>query len=72
VDEQGCSDFLVSERELSSFKLAIQVASSKVEVTEILHRHDLPEEDFSKVFPDLAKVIQGLPDDPLPPPEHLA
>lgn len=62
MDEQDCGDLLDSLRELHSFQLCIQTAHSKVEVAEILHRHDLSEETFTYRFPDLAKTVQELPD----------
>lgn len=66
MDEQDCGDFLDSLRELSAFELRVQTAQSKVEVAEILHRHDLPEEIFAYRFPDLAKTVQELPDETSP------
>ncbi|AXE86193.1 hypothetical protein [Streptomyces sp. Go-475] len=66
MDEQDCGDLLDSLRELSAFELRIQTAQSKVEVAEILHRHDLPEEFFTQRFPDLAKTVQQLPDETSP------
>jgi hypothetical protein len=66
MDEQHCGDFLDSLRELGAFELGIQTAQSKVEVAEILHRHDLSEEIFAYRFPDLAKTVQELPDETSP------
>jgi hypothetical protein len=62
MGEQDCGDFLSSFQELSSFELRIQIAHSKAEVAEILNWYDLPEEDFTRGFPDLAKKVQLLPD----------
>lgn len=63
MDEQDCGDLLDSLRELGAFELRIQVAKSKVEAAKILHQHNLSEESFSYRFPDLAKTVQGLPDE---------
>ncbi|WP_143658615.1 hypothetical protein [Streptomyces sp. IMTB 2501] len=66
MDGQGCGDFLDSCREVSAFELIIQIAKSKVEVIEILHGYNLPEEDLAENFPNLAKKVQGLPDETSP------
>ncbi|MEV7238199.1 hypothetical protein AB0N06_30935 [Streptomyces sp. NPDC051020] len=65
MDEQDCeSCHLESFRELGGFKLKVQLAASKAEVTGILYEHGLSEEEFSDRFPELAKLVQDLPDDP--------
>ncbi|MFJ8595679.1 hypothetical protein [Streptomyces sp. NPDC093598] len=66
MDEHDCGDFLDSLRELGAFELRIQTAQSKVEVAEILHRHDLSEDTFIHRFPDLAKTVRELPDETSP------
>ncbi|MEU7036545.1 hypothetical protein ABZ958_23090 [Streptomyces sp. NPDC046237] len=63
MHEKDCGDFLVSSRELDSFELAIKTARSKAEVGEILRIYALTEENFVGSFPDLAKSVQGLPDE---------
>ncbi|MCF1596675.1 hypothetical protein [Streptomyces muensis] len=66
MNEQD-SDSLDSLRDSSSFELRIKTAESMVEVLEILHEHDLSEEDFTNRFPVLAKLFQGLPNETAPP-----
>ncbi|MFD7753452.1 hypothetical protein [Streptomyces sp. NPDC059757] len=69
MDEQdGESCYLDSFRELSGFELRVQLAASKAEVAGIRYEHNLSEKEFSERFPDLAKLVQNLPDDP----PHLA
>ncbi|MFB7307999.1 hypothetical protein [Streptomyces sp. NPDC056192] len=64
MDEQdGESCYLDSFRELR-----VQLAASKAEVAGIRYEHNLSEKEFSERFPDLAKLVQNLPDDP----PHLA
>ncbi|MFE5088986.1 hypothetical protein ACFRCI_00975 [Streptomyces sp. NPDC056638] len=65
MDEQDCENcHLESFRELSGFTLRVQLAASKADVAGILFAHDLSEEAFSGRFPELAKLVQGLPDAP--------
>jgi hypothetical protein len=63
MNEQD-SESLDSLRESSAFELAIKTAETKAEVLEILHEHDLSEEDLAERFPVLAKVARRLPDVP--------
>ncbi|MBA4860438.1 hypothetical protein H1V43_03380 [Streptomyces sp. PSKA54] len=64
MDEQDCeSCHLESFRELSGFELSVQLAASKADVAGIIYAHDLSEEEFSDRFPELAKLVQDLPDD---------
>ncbi|MFF9910165.1 hypothetical protein [Streptomyces sp. NPDC013457] len=63
MDEKNCGEFLVSNRELGSFELAIKTARNKAEMGEVLRMYDLPEESFFSSFPDLAKSVQDLPDE---------
>ncbi|MDN3022590.1 hypothetical protein [Streptomyces sp. S.PB5] len=63
MDENCHSDLLHSSRDLSSFYLEIHTAKSKVEIVKILYGYNLSEEAFTEGFPDLAKVVQDLPDD---------
>ncbi|MGW6612328.1 hypothetical protein ACWGA0_02525 [Streptomyces erythrochromogenes] len=58
------SDSLDSLRESSALELSIKTARSKAEVLETIQTYDLSEDDFTKRFPVLAKVTQGLPDVP--------
>ncbi|MFE5489222.1 hypothetical protein ACFQ7Z_04580 [Streptomyces virginiae] len=62
MNEQD-SDSLDSFRESSAFEMTIKTAASRAAVIGILHDHDLNEEDFTKRFPVLAKVVLGLPDE---------
>lgn len=61
MNEQD-SESLDSFRESSAFELAIKMADSKDEALGILPWYGLSEEDFTRRFPVLAKVVQGLPD----------
>ncbi|MET8769658.1 hypothetical protein [Streptomyces sp. NPDC004658] len=61
MDDKDCCFLLLSGRESSAFWLDIHLAASKAEVAEVLHRHNVSEDDFVKEFPDLAKVVQVLP-----------
>jgi hypothetical protein len=62
LDDSDCGFLLLSDRERSALGLDIQQAASKAEAAEVLHRYDVSENDFLKEFPDLAKVVQLLPD----------
>ncbi|MFJ4584407.1 hypothetical protein [Streptomyces echinatus] len=62
MDDNDCGFLLLSHRERSALRLDICRAASKAEAAEVLYRHDISEDDFIKEFPDLAKVIQLLPD----------
>lgn len=64
MNEHGFGDFLDSFRELSAFELAIRTSDSKDKAAEILREYNLSEEFFVKRFPDLAKIVQILPDWP--------
>ncbi|MFC8712118.1 hypothetical protein ACFUCQ_19665 [Streptomyces sp. NPDC057197] len=57
---------LLSQRECSAMALAIFSARSRAEVTNILDRHDLSDDDLLTGFPDLVNVVQELPDESLP------
>ncbi|MEV5850331.1 hypothetical protein AB0M32_51095 [Streptomyces sp. NPDC051985] len=67
MNEQDDDESLDSQRDSSSFWLDMKMASSMAEVRGILHRFDVPEEEFSNRFPSLAKLVQGLPDEAAPP-----
>ncbi|MFB7568899.1 hypothetical protein [Streptomyces sp. NPDC056165] len=62
MDDNDCGFLLLSDRERSALWLDIHRAASKAQAAEVLHRHDVSEDDFAKEFPDLAKVVQLLPD----------
>ncbi|MFF9162781.1 hypothetical protein ACF081_21385 [Streptomyces longwoodensis] len=62
MDDNDCEVLLLSQRERHALWLEIQRSASKAEAGEALHRHDVSEGDFAKEFPDLAKVVQLLPD----------
>jgi hypothetical protein len=62
LDDNDCDFLLLSDRERSALGLEIQRAASRIEAAEVLHRYDVSEDDFLKEFPDLAKVVQLLPD----------
>lgn len=54
MNENDCFPLLLSQRERSAIELDIRLAASKAEVTDVLNRHELSEDDFLKGFPDLA------------------
>jgi hypothetical protein len=62
LDDNDCDFLLLSNRERSVLWLDIHRATSKAEAAAVLDLHDLSEDDFVKEFPDLAKVVQLLPD----------
>ncbi|MFF9619982.1 hypothetical protein [Streptomyces griseosporeus] len=62
MDDNDCSFLLLSDRERSALRLAIHMAADKAEAAEVLDRHEVAEDDFVEEFPDLAKVVQLLPD----------
>ncbi|WP_426569426.1 hypothetical protein [Streptomyces canus] len=62
MDDNDGGFLLLSYHERSALELDIRRAASKAEAAEVLHRHDVSEGDFVKEFPDLAKVVQLLPD----------
>jgi hypothetical protein len=62
LDDNDCGFLLLSDRERDALWLDIHRAASKAEAVEVLHRHDVSEDDFAKEFPDLTKVVQLLPD----------
>jgi hypothetical protein len=62
MEDSDCGYLLLSQRERHALWLDIQRSASKAEAAEVLHRHDVSEDDFTKEFPDLAKVVQLLPD----------
>ncbi|MEU7299300.1 hypothetical protein [Streptomyces sp. NPDC007206] len=62
MDDNDCGFLLLSERERSALGLDIHRAANKAEAAQVLHRYDVPEADFLREFPDLAKVVQLLPD----------
>jgi hypothetical protein len=66
MNEQGNGDYLDSSRELDSFELNIQTARSKADVADVLLGHNLSKERFIDDFPDLAKLVQDLLDEPFP------
>lgn len=68
MDGQSDDDYLFSNRDLSSFELEIRMAVSKAQVASILEWFETTEEYFIDNFPDLAKEVTDLPDDP-PAPE---
>lgn len=66
MNEQDDDESLDSQRDSSSFRLDMEMASSMAEVRGILHRFDVPEEEFANRFPSLAKLVQGLQDETAP------
>lgn len=66
MNENDCFPLLLSQRECSAIELDIQSAASKAEVTDLLDRHELSEDDLLGGFPELAKAVQTLPDE-IPP-----
>lgn len=67
MNEQDDDESLDSQRDSSSFRLEIVMASSTAEVRDILLRFDVPEEEFGNRSPSLAKLVQRLPDETHPP-----
>lgn len=61
MDDNDGGFLLPSYRERSALELDILRATSKAEAADVLHRHDVSEDDFVKEFPALAKVVQLLP-----------
>jgi hypothetical protein len=68
MDEDDCDFLLLSMRESSALAVSIRAARSKAEAAEILEAYGVPEEDFDKGFPYLAKVVRDLPDERPPAP----
>ncbi|WP_432133228.1 hypothetical protein [Streptomyces sp. bgisy154] len=62
MDDNDGGFLLLSSRERSTLEWDICRATSEAEVAGLLHRHDVSEDDFVKEFPDLAKLVQLLPD----------
>jgi hypothetical protein len=62
LDDNDSGFLLLSDRERSALSLEIRGVASKAEAAEVLHWYDVSEDDFPKEFPDLAKVVQLLPD----------
>ncbi|MFC5632849.1 hypothetical protein [Streptomyces bullii] len=62
MDDNDSGTLLLSDRERNALWFDIHSAASKAEAADVLHRHDVSEDDFGKEFPDLAKVVQLLPD----------
>ncbi|MET9252218.1 hypothetical protein [Streptomyces sp. NPDC003717] len=63
MDEDECLCLLLSQRECMAISMDIRSATKKAEVAVILQRHELTEDDLLAGFPDLAKVVQELPDE---------
>ncbi|MFE7928512.1 hypothetical protein ACFU6S_07195 [Streptomyces sp. NPDC057456] len=63
MNEQDEDESSNSQRDSSSFWLAIKTARSMAQVRSVLYRFDVPEEEFANRFPSLAKLVQGLPDE---------
>jgi hypothetical protein len=57
---------MLSQRERDAIDWDIRMAVSKAEVADLLPRHYLSEDDFVAGFPQLAKLVQELPDDTRP------
>ncbi|MGV9425245.1 hypothetical protein ACWDO7_13280 [Streptomyces sp. NPDC003656] len=60
-DDHG--DHLTDSRNLSTFHLNILTAENKARARETIQIHEITEDEFIKHFPELAKWVQGLPDD---------
>ncbi|WP_314223317.1 hypothetical protein [Streptomyces zaehneri] len=67
MNEQNEDESSNSQRDSSSFWLAMKTARSMAEVRSVLHCFDVSEEEFSNRLPSLAKLVQGLPDESAPP-----
>jgi hypothetical protein len=68
MDGQSDDDYLFSGRDRSSFELEIRMAGNKAQVTSSLAWFETTEEYFIDNFPELAKEVTDLPDEP-PTPE---
>ena len=64
MDGPSDDDCMLSSRDLGAFTSAIMTAKSKTEVASILRLFETTEEYFIDNFPDLAKEVADLPDDP--------
>ena len=64
MDGPSDDDYMLSSRDLSSFTLAIMMAKNKAEVASTIQLFETTEEYFIDNFPDLAKEVADLPDDP--------
>ncbi|MGW7209548.1 hypothetical protein [Streptomyces sp. NPDC054837] len=68
MDGPSDDDYLVSQRDLGAFTSTIMMAKSKAEAASTLQLFETTEKYFCDNFPDLAKRVADLPDDP-PAPE---
>lgn len=66
MDGPSDDDYMLSSRDLSAFTSAIMTATSKAEVASTIQLFETTEEYFIDHFPDLAKEVADLPDDPPP------
>lgn len=66
LNEDDCFPLLLSQRECNEIDVAIRMAANKAEVSVILNRHLLSEDDFIAGFPHLAKAVQELPEEGSP------
>ncbi|MFD3623670.1 hypothetical protein [Streptomyces sp. NPDC058698] len=62
MGDHSDDDQMMSDRDLSSFTLAIRVACTKAEVASIILAFETTDEYFTTHFPDLAKQVAELPD----------
>ncbi|MEU0210068.1 hypothetical protein [Streptomyces canus] len=64
MDGQSDDDYMISGRDRNSFFLEIKSATSKKRVAEVIEWFETTEKYFAENFPDLAKEVADLPDEP--------